>query len=396
MTETSPLTRRINWQIAYFTLVRTVMNSGYRMTYPLLPLFASGMGVDLAAFATAFSVRSFLGIIAPFLAAFADTRGRKAGMLLGMGIFTLGCGIVAIWPGFLTFVIASTLVVIGNGVFIPSMQAYLGDHVPFEKRGAVLSITELSWALAFIIGVPVLGALLTKTSWSAPFILLAGLSLVFAGGLVRVVPSDKARLANSEPMLKNLKMVAKSWPAIAGLLMGIAFVGANESVNLVFGVWIEDNFGLAFATLSIASVVIGASELGSELLSALIIDRLGKRRAILVSLVLNCLVVALLPLGGQKLWLAIMGLALFYITFEFALISLMTLMSEVVPNARATVIAATIACFSLGRMLGALVAPGLYGVSFWASCLAAVGLNFIAMLLLTGIKVKENQTTPAV
>lgn len=178
--------------------------------------------------------------------------------------------------------------------------------------------------------------------------------------------------------------------------MGIAFVGANESVNLVFGVWIEDNFGLAFATLSIASVVIGASELGSELLSALIIDRLGKRRAILVSLVLNCLVVALLPLGGQKLWLAIMGLALFYITFEFALISLMTLMSEVVPNARATVIAATIACFSLGRMLGALVAPGLYGVSFWASCLAAVGLNFIAMLLLTGIKVKENQTTPAV
>lgn len=143
MTTTNHLPHRINWQIAYFTLVRTVMNSGYRMTYPLLPLFASGMGVDLAAFATAFSVRSFLGIIAPFLAAFADTRGRKAGMLLGMGIFTLGCGIVAIWPGFLTFVIASTLVVIGNGVFIPSMQAYLGDHVPFEKRGAVLSITEL-------------------------------------------------------------------------------------------------------------------------------------------------------------------------------------------------------------------------------------------------------------
>jgi len=390
------VTKKINWQIAYFTLVRTVMNSGYRMVYPLLPLFASGMGVELSAFAAAFSVRSFLGIIAPFLAAFADTRGRKAGMLLGIGLYTLGCGIVATWPGFLTFVIASTLIVIGNGVFIPSMQAYLGDHVPFEKRGAVMSITELSWALGFIIGVPVLGALLAATTWFAPFIALAALGLILGGLLIKVVPAENALSTSNEAILHNLKKVVTYWPALAGLIMGLLFTGANEAVNLVFSVWIEDSFGLAFATLSIASVVIGTSELASELLSALIIDRLGKKRAILIALLLNCVAAVLLPLSGQKLGLAIAGLAFFYITFEFALISTMTLMSEVLPDARATIIAAAVASFSLGRMLGDLIAPGLYAINFWAACLAAVVLNGLSLIFLSQVRITKREKIPSV
>jgi len=390
------VTHKINWQIAYFTLVRTVMNSGYRMVYPLLPLFASGMGVELSAFAAAFSVRSFLGIIAPFLATFADTRGRKAGMLLGMGIFTLGCGIVATWPGFLTFVIASTLIVIGNGVFIPSMQAYLGDHVPFEKRGAVMSITELSWALGFIIGVPVLGALLAATTWFAPFIALTALGLILGGLLIKVVPGENVLSTGNEAILHNLKKVVTYWPALAGLIMGLFATSANEVVNLVFSVWIKDSFGLAFATLSFASVVIGTSEFASELLSALIIDRLGKKRAILIALLLNCFAAVLLPLSGQKLGFAIAGLAFFYITFEFALISAMTLMSEVLPDARATIIAATVAFFSLGRMLGDLIAPSLYNINFWAACLAAVVLNGLSLIFLSQVRVAKSEESPSV
>ncbi|MCJ7694716.1 MAG: MFS transporter [Anaerolineaceae bacterium] len=386
-------TKQLNWQIAYFTLMRTVMNSGYRMAYPLLPLFASGLGVDLVVFATAFSVRSFLGVIAPFLAAFADTRSRRSGMVLGIGLYTLGCGIVVLWPGFLTFVIASTLIVIGNGVFIPSMQAYLGDHIPFEKRGTVMSITELSWALAFIIGVPVLGDLLITSGWVAPFILLTGLCLVLGALLFKVVPHTEHFEIKDRTILHNLKQVITYWPALAGLLMGLFFTSANETVNLVFGLWIESGFGLAFATLTAASIVIGTSELASELLSALIIDRIGKKRAIFISLVLNCVAALLLPLTGGNLTLSLLGLGFFYITFEFALISAMTLMSEVLPNARATIIAATVATFSLGRMFGDLITPALYAIDFWAACLAAVVLNILSLGFLTQVKTARESET---
>ena len=382
--------RKINYQIVLFTLTRTVMNSGYRMVYPLLPLFAAGLGVDLGALAVAFSIRSFLGILGPFLAAFADTRGRKTGMLLGIGLFTLGTGLVAVWPGFTSFIIGSSLVVLGNGVFIPSMQAYLSDRVPYGRRGTVLSITELSWGLGFIVGVPVLGTLLINATWVAPFILLAALGLILSALLLCLLPKDEITTKSDQALLHNLKQVLTYWPALAGLLMGILLTSANEAVNLVFGVWIEVGFGLAFATLSAASVVIGTSELASELLSVLVIDRLGKQRAIWISLALNSLAALILPLTGANLTLSLLGLGFFYITFEFALISALTLMSEVMPHTRATLMAATIAALSLGRMLGALVGPDLYAIDFWASCLAAVVLNGVAVLFLKQVRVSES------
>ena len=62
------ISSRIRAQIFLFTLTRTIINSGYRMVYPLLPLFAAGMGMQLADLSIAFSIRSALGVFNPFLA----------------------------------------------------------------------------------------------------------------------------------------------------------------------------------------------------------------------------------------------------------------------------------------------------------------------------------------
>ena len=50
--------------------------------------------------------------------------------------------------------LSSTL---GNLTFIPAMQAYLGDRLPYERRGRILAYTEFGWSLAFIGGVPLMG-----------------------------------------------------------------------------------------------------------------------------------------------------------------------------------------------------------------------------------------------
>jgi predicted MFS family arabinose efflux permease len=245
--------RRLKFHIFLFTLARTVVNTSYRMVYPFLPVFARGLGVTPSSLALGFSIRSFLGIFGPFLATVADTRDRKTGMLLGVGLFTLGSGLVAIWPGFLSFVIGTSLVLLGNGVFIPSMNAYLGDHIPFEKRGRVLAITELSWAMAFIAGIPVVRVLIESVGWVSPFVLFAGLGMVFFGLLWGVVPAQGVEASADNTLWQNVGRVVRHWPALAGLLMGVLFTAANETINLIFGVWIEDQFGLDFAALTAAS-----------------------------------------------------------------------------------------------------------------------------------------------
>ncbi len=125
----------LNLQILLFTITRTVINTSYRMVYPFLTVFARGVGVEPATLAMAFSIRSFLGVFGPFLATVSDTHDRKTGILLGVGLFTAGSGVVWVWPSFWGFIVGTSLVLLGNVVFIPSISAYLGDRIPYEKRG---------------------------------------------------------------------------------------------------------------------------------------------------------------------------------------------------------------------------------------------------------------------
>jgi predicted MFS family arabinose efflux permease len=382
---------KLKFNIFLFTLTRTVINTSYRMVYPFLPFFARGLGVEPASLALAFSVRSFLGAFGPFLATVADTHDRKTGFLLGIGLFTAGSGLVALHPALWTFILATSLTLLGNSVFIPSLSAYLGDHVPYKRRGRVLAITELSWALAFIGGIPVVRWLIESYAWVAPFIIFTLIGVVLFIVVLLTVPSEKIAKSSENTVWRNLGRIVSTWPALAGLLTGVLFTTANELVNLVFGLWIEDGFGLDFAALTVASVVIGVSELGGELFSSVWLDKVGKRRMIWIFLGLNALAAALLPLTGGSLGLAMAGLGFFYVTFEVLLVSALTMMSEVMPSARATMLSATIAGFSIGRMVGDLIGPGLFEIGFWATCLAAVLLNLAAAGLLTQVRLKSGE-----
>jgi len=378
---------KLNLNVILFTLSRAVINTSFRVVYPFLPVFAQGLGVDAASLGMALSIRSFLGVFIPFLATVADTHTRKSGILLGLGLFTAGSAVTGLLPQFWGFIIGTSLVLLGNGVFIPSLNAYLGDHVPYERRGRILAITELSWALAFILGIPVVQLLIQSNSWVTPFFYFTIIGILFFILFALVLPSQAIAKSGSNTIWRNMGRVFNTWPALAGLLMGILSTGANEMVNLIFGVWIGDQFGLNFAALTVASMVIGFSELGGEIFSSLWLDKFGKRRMILVFLGLNSLVALILPLTNNALPWALAGLGVFYISFEIVLISTLTLMTEILPAARATILAMTVAAFSLGRMLGDLIAPELYGFGFWATCLGAVVLNLLAAGFLTQVRV---------
>ncbi len=379
---------KIKSHILVFTMARIAVVTNYRMVYPFLPVFARGLGVEPGALAMALSIRSFLGVFGPFLATVADTHNRKTGILLGMGLFAAGSGMVGIWPSFWPFIFGTSLVLLGNVVFVPSLNAYLGDHVPFERRGRVMAFVELSWSLAFIIGIPIVRFLIESYSWVTPFFLLSGVGLFFFILMLYLLPSVSISKSDGNNLVGNLKRILTSWQAISGLLVGVLVTSSNETINLVFGLWIENQFGINFAALAAASIVIGISELGGEILTGVWLDRVGKRRMIWIFLGINSLAALLLPSTGGTLGWAMAGLGLFYITFEIVLVSTLTMMSEVMPVSRATTLAATVAGFSLGRMLGNLIAPGLFGIGFWASCLAAILFNLLAAMMLTRVRVE--------
>ena len=108
---------------------------------------------------------------------------------------------------------------------------------------------------------------------------------------------------------------------------------ANQLVNVVFGVWLNQSYGLQIVALGSASAVIGFAELIGEGGVSLISDGLTKRKAVFIGII-GCIISSLiLPFLGRTIWGAYIGLFLFYLTFEFTIVSGIPMMTGILPSA---------------------------------------------------------------
>jgi predicted MFS family arabinose efflux permease len=326
-------------------------------------------------------------MLGPAFAPMADKRGRKFAMLLGIVIFTAGMAGVALHPSLLTFGLALLLALLGKYLFDPAMQAYLGDRISYERRGTALAVTEMAWGLAFIAGIPLMGYLIAKYGWNAPFPLLMGLGAGMFIVILWMVPH--APHASQPPVTdsrKNFRTVLTNLPALAGISIGLWASSANEMINLSFAIWLQDSFGLKIAALAGASAIIGISEISGEGLVALTTDRLGKPRALMLGLSGNTLAALLLPIVGRTEIGALVGLFLFYITFEYIMVSHIPMMTELVPEARATLLSFNLTGQSVGRLIGGLLAAFVYHqFGFLSVTLLAVLFNIFSLLALADL-----------
>jgi predicted MFS family arabinose efflux permease len=366
---------KLRFQLAFFTAIRTVLNTSHRMAYPFLGVFARGLGVDITTISLVVSSRAVVGMFAPFVSSVSDQRGRRFGMLAGITIFTLAVGLVAWFPSLLTLAMALILAMLGKYLFDPAMQAYLGDRVPYERRGLALSVTEMGWSLAFIAGIPLTGLLIARFGWAAPFPLLTALGFGMFAIIWWMIPREDPHHTAAANPWSNFRIVLTNRTALAGISIALWASAANEMVNLIFGVWLEDRFALKIAALGAASAIIGISELSGEGLVALFTDRLGKPRALALGLIASAVSSLALPFLGRSEVGALVGLFFFYITFEFVMVSHVPMMTEILPGARATLMSFNITGHSIGRGIGALLAIFVYQ-SFGFPVVAGLAMVF--------------------
>jgi predicted MFS family arabinose efflux permease len=138
----------------------------------------------------------------------------------------------------------------------------------------------------------------------------------------------------------------------------------------------------------------GLVEFCGELLVGEVVDRLGKVRSVALGLLANCAAALALAAFGTSLVGAVVCLVLFYLTFEFTIVSRLPLMSEVLPGARAALMAVNISLLSLGRAASAWLASRFFDLgtsqTILFNALAAVGFNLLALLALSCLRKVEN------
>jgi predicted MFS family arabinose efflux permease len=368
-------------QLIVLTLGRLILSSALRLTYPFLPAFARGLGVPLQAVANLVALRAFAGFLSPVLAPLAERLGRRAALAGSLFVFALAGLVLLIWPTYWALAVVLIAAGVTKVVYDPAVQSYLGEIIPYERRGVALALTETSWSGAMLLGAPLAGLLIARQGWTAPYVWLAFLSLPVAWFVWRQMPADGA----FRPIpLRELHRVLRRHPVIwfASVYL-LLLMAANELFFIVYGGWMEEQFGLGLTTLGLATAVVGGAEISGELVAGVAVDRFGKRPIIITTGLLTGAAYLLVPYTSSSLMLALVMLFCVFFVFEITIVGGIPLMTEVVPTARTVVLSVLVAAGSLGRMVGALAGPLLWQRSGMSgNMLVAGAITWAAIFLL--------------
>ena len=357
-------------------VARTAVNGAHRIVYPFLPEIARGLGVSLGVMGGLLALRSAAGLAAPLVPRLAESLGRRTLMLVAVAGTVLGCLLLASASGVAMAAAGLLTAGLAKPLFDIPMQGWFGARVPYARRGRVLGVTELTWALSLLLALPA-GFLIAATSWRTPFLLIAVLAAVGAGVVTRLIRGDRPATTVRSP----LRMTGS---AVGILGVVVLFRLAAELLFVVYGTWLEADFGLSVAAIGVFTLVVVAAELVGEGTVAAVADRVGLKRSVLVGLLGSALVYASLGFVGRSLPAAVLAVIGWFVLFEITVVATIPFVTGLAGDSRERLLSLVAAVSVLAGGAAALMAPQLFAVGGMGLCgLVAAGCALTGAALLS-------------
>ena len=177
----------------------------------------------------------------------ADRYGRKAGFLLGLGLFTvasIACGLAgSIW----WLVAFRAIQAVGAALLTPASLGLVVAAAPADKRQQWVRIWAATGAIAAALG-PAVGGLLVEASWRWVFFVNVPIGLAALIATVLVVPSSRDTTITHNPDLVGAGLLAISIGALAlGIVEGPSWGWSSTRVTIA---WITVVVGLIGVALT--------------------------------------------------------------------------------------------------------------------------------------------------
>ena len=339
-------------------LCRFILNTSRRFVYPFAPVLSRGLGVPLTAITSLIALNWATGIMAIFIGPVTDRLGYRLMMIAGMILLAVGLLVSGFIPLYAVVLVALFLAALGKAFFDPAVQAYISEQVPYQRRGLAIGFLEYSWAGSALLGIPALALVIDKFGWRSPFFFMGLLALLGIAALVVLIPRsnhDPARQDSKIDLRASWKGVLRKKTARGALAFVFLVSAANDNLFVVYGAWLEKSFGLSILELGLGTSAIGLAELLGETMTATLADRIGLKKSVMTGLAICIIFYAILPFIGQTITMAFVSLFLIFVMFEFMIVASVSMATELLPEARATMMATYMGAAGLGRMVGALI-----------------------------------------
>ena len=214
-------------------LARLIVDTGWRMVYPFIPQFSTGLGLTVVGFSWLIFVRSIAGLTGSIFGILADRYGRRR--LMTMGLLAEAAGLIALALSWQWWAVGPMMLFgIGVSTFMPVQQAYVSDKVDYNKRGRALATIDMSYAVSGLVGMVIVGWMIEAIGWRSPFLILGLLCLLAAPVIWSQLPAVEDRTHNSLT-LATLRSVLAKPNVLASMGVGL-LVCLSAAEQLQFGI----------------------------------------------------------------------------------------------------------------------------------------------------------------
>jgi predicted MFS family arabinose efflux permease len=374
-------------ELATLTFARLVINMTRRFPYPFLPEISRQLGVSLDSVQNVMAVNAGVGVGSPLLGPIGERYGRKRVMMGTLILMMLASVFGAVVPQFGLF--AGVMIAFGivKMVFDPATSAYIADHIPYERRGTAIGVTELSWAGSLLVAAPIVGYLLGASGLQSVFLMLLVACLLALAAVYRYLPADHPSgdaIPRGITPLATWRALRSDPVAFRALVYTFLLVIANEIFFINYSAYLETTFNLALTALGTVTIVVAIAEVCGEFAIIGIADRYGKRRIALIGVAVSSVGYILLPVFSFSLPLTLATVFVIFFMLEIAIVASVTLYTEILPGARAIMMSSYVGAESFGRLVGAALGGWLYvalkDFSLVSAISAAIAFGSLFML----------------
>lgn len=297
----TPRTRPgIPTEIRVLVAAAFVIAIGFGLISPVLPQFARSFDVSVAAASVIVSAFAFFRLLfAPAGGSLVTRLGERPVYLTGLVIVALSTGASAFAQNYWQLLIFRSLGGIGSTMFTVSAMALLVRLAPPRLRGRVSSMYGSAFLVGGVIG-PVVGGALGEFGMRVPFVVY-GVALLIAAGFVGLML--RGTPLRADPTQETLPPMTVG-EAVRDNAYRSAMVSAFANGWTNFGVRIAilPLFAVAVVGETWAAGValaVGAAATALTLqYSGRVADTIGRRRPIIVGLVLSALSMGTMGLAG--------------------------------------------------------------------------------------------------
>jgi MFS family permease len=276
---------------------------GFGIIIPILPLYAEQFHATPVAIGWLTGIYSGMQIIfTPILGKLSDRFGRRPVLMVSIAGTAIGFALMGMATALPLLFVARILAgITGGNISIP--QAYIADVTAPENRSKAMGLIGAAFGLGFTFG-PLIGGMMSRISYSAPFYFAAGLAVANAVLVYLILPESLSREHRAKPHEEaSMAEVFRHGRGVMFALVVATYfflIAGFAIMTTLFALFTEKRFGYdarangyLFGFIGIIAVIVQGGLIGR------LIKIFGEVALTRTGMILTTLSLALLPLSNN-------------------------------------------------------------------------------------------------